>query len=341
MQGPLRVVPARLRHVPALSRLLRDSRRRRAGTAAGTDGAGALLWAARWSPSLGLLQSVWPAPVPGMPGPRSFVAEQDGRPVGLAQMAPRQDPQQWDVVYLALEQEPPKQPDTLPPLRLVPDRRATRLLGELCDAGVLLSATRLFGRVDEDDECYEMFRQVGFTPVVREFSYFRPLGRDDGREPEPEIPGLRLQRPADAFGLHQLYQASNPRLVQLAEDKRSRSWERQARAPRARRWVVERDARQAAWLQLALQRRGPHPMQLMVDDRDPDLLQPLIRFALRQAGARPAQGVLVRVREHQRRIVRALEEQGFEPLGAQVLMVKQLAVPVMQPQLGRVLEKVV
>jgi hypothetical protein len=311
-----------------------------------------LVWASRWSPSLGLLQSVWPSPVPSMPGPRSFVAAQDGRPVGLAQMTPRREPQQWDVVYLGLAAPPAADRDGLPPLRLIPDRRATRLLGELCDASVELGATRLFARVAEDGEGYEMFRQVGFTPVVSEFTYFRETSTQRPAPAHGTIAGLRPQRRADAFLLKQLYQETNPKVVQMAEGKLSTSFEsawtgltgfggRLSRHARERRWVVERDSRLVAWLHASRQPRGPYVVRLMLDEREADLAQSLLDLALTEAAANPAPGVIVRVREYQHRVVRALEEAGFDLLEANVLMVKQLAIPALQPQFGRVLEKVV
>jgi hypothetical protein len=282
--------------------------------------------------------------------PRSFVAEHDGRPVGLAQMTPRPEPHQWDVVYLALEDGPAAVGHGRP-LRLVPDRRATRLLGELCDASVLLGAERLFARVPEDGEQFEMFRQVGFTPVVREYTYYRAL--DQPAPPRPgmtaDIPGLRPQRRADAFGLLQLYQECNPKMVQMAEGMRSASWElpagglgrRLTRRARTQRWVVERETHKAAWVELSTQRGRIHALRIMVDERYADLVGPLVDFALGAAAAHPAQGVTVRVREHQRRLLDALDAHGFEPVDGSYLMVKLLATPVLQPQFGRVLEKVV
>ena len=125
MQGHVKVSPARWWHVPGVAHLIRESRRQRFA------GDGALVWAPRWSPSLGLLQSVWAAPVPGVHAPRSFVAEQEGKAVGLAQMRPRREPSQWEVMYLSVEPEvggaASPTGDGLPRLRLVPDRRATRL----------------------------------------------------------------------------------------------------------------------------------------------------------------------------------------------------------------------
>jgi hypothetical protein len=345
MQGHVKVTPARWWHLPGVAQLIRESRRRRFGVE------GTLVWAPRWSPSLGLLQSVWAAPMPGMPGipgPRSFVVEQGNRTVGLGQMRPRREPRHWEVVYLAVEPESSAAGEG-PRLRLIPDRRATRLVGEMCDASAQLGAERLFVRIADNDGGYEVFRQVGFTPVVREFTYYRPPSEAGAPGTLPEIAGLRPQHRADAFGVLQLYHECTPKVVQMAEGKRSQSWElagaglgkRLGRQAGARRWVVERDARKVAWLQVNGQRRGPHQVRMMVSEQAADVLQPLLDFALQTLAGRPANGVVMRVREHQPRVMRALEARGFEPIESQLLMVKQLAAPAMQPGFARALEKVV
>ncbi len=204
MQGQVKVVPARWWHVPALSRLIRDTRRRPGGEAA-------VLWFPQWSPTLGLIQSAWTAPVPGMAGPRSFVAESGGRAVGLAQMRPLEEPRQWEVVFLAVElpqavgRGAASAEGGPAPLLFVPDRRAAHLLGELCDSGVELGAERIVARVEEGGGRYELFKQVGFSPVVREYDYFLPAdeatGRRDagqgGRRTAPPAAG-RLVRAAPA-----------------------------------------------------------------------------------------------------------------------------------------------
>jgi hypothetical protein len=362
MQGHVKVAPARWWHVPGLSRLIRETRRHRSAGAT-------VLWAPQWSPSLGLLQSVWAVPMPGMVGPRSFVAEIESRPVGLAQMRPRREPHQWEVVYLAVEQPPGAgssvEADEVAPgsawLRSVPDRRATRLLGELCDAGMALGAERIFASITDEGGRFELFKQVGFSPVVREYGYFRAreakagvaTPRRHAAQRVAGIAGLRPQRRADAFGLLQLYQECTPKVVQMAEGKRSRSWDlpanglgRRVLPPGwasqrgAERWVVERDARKVAWLHLTRRRRGHHLVQLLVDQRASDLNEPLLRFAMAQLEADPAPGIMVNVREHQHGIVAALEGLGFSRVETRLLMVKQLAIMV-RHQFVPALEKVV
>jgi hypothetical protein len=334
MQGQVKVTPARWWHVPGLSRLIRDSRRERGER-------GAIVWAQSWSPSLGLLQSVWSAPVPR--APRSLVAEQDRRPVGLAQMRPRREPRNWDVVFLAVESaRPPVTAGVVHPtsLGLAPDRRATRLLGELCDVGVELGAERLSARIREDGGRFEVFKQLGFSPVVREYTYFQPLAAAarHGRLAAPA--GMRPQGRADAFGLAQLYQACTPKVVQMAEGKRSDTWDAQPgdlrwpldRRPRLKRWVVERDGRKVGWLQVRNGRRRPHVLRIMVDESARDLNQALLDFALEYAAKHQATGAAIRVREHQETLTTVLEASGFYLVDDSLLMVKQLAVPVPAPQ---------
>jgi hypothetical protein len=365
MQGHVDVTPARWWQVPGLSRLIRETRRQRSGAAA-------YLWAPQWSPSLGVLQSVWTAPfgpMPGLPGPRSLVAEEHGRPVGLAQMRPRREPHQWEVVVLAVERPvgtgrsaPAGGGDDFPvPLLFSPDRRATRLLGELCDVGVQLGAERIFASIDEDGGRYELFRQIGFSPVVREYLYYgtpERTARAADAVAAPVIPGLRPQQRADAFGLLQLYQACTPKVVQMAEGKRSRSWDlpaeswvrRLTRHPREQRWVVERDSRKVAWLHLA--RRGREAsaalhVEMMVEPGASDLCQPLLQLALVTAGKehaveeRPGMGILVDVREHLPGLLAALEAYELDMVERRLLMVKQLAAAVRHHQLVPALEKVV
>ena len=348
MQRQASVVPARWWHLTGLSGLIRETRRRRSEDA---DQPGqAIVWLPRWSPSLALLQSVWTAPMPGMRIPLSFVAERDGKPVGLAQLRPRREAHQWEVAYLAVEAPSGGASSNL---RLVPDRNASRLLGALCDAAVEQRADRILARMSDGGGRYELFRQLGFSLAVREYSYFRALPPEPSERISPDllaqrVPGLRPQRRADAHGLLQLYARNTPKMVQMVEGKRSQSWEtapvglgkRLTRGSGVQRWVVERDGEKVGWLQIQRLARGPHQVRILVDQRASELNQTLVDFALDALAGAPG-GAMVRVREHQERLISALEASQFFLVDAQLLMAKMLATPVMQPQFGRVLEKVV
>ena len=351
MQRQASVVPARWWHLTGLSGLIRETRRRRSED---PDQVGqALVWQPRWSPSLALLQSVWSAPVPGVRVPLSFVAEHDRKPIGLGQLRPRREAHQWEVAYLAVETPAGGQ---APNLRLVPDRTASRLLGALCDAAIEQGADRILARMSDGGGRYELFRQLGFSLAVREYSYFHSLsGAAAGQRVTPEllaqrVPGLRPQRRADAHNLLQLYARNTPKTVQMVEGKRSHSWEtapvglgkRLTRGSGVQRWVVERNAEAVGWLQIQRLTRGPHQVRILVDERAAELNQSLVDFALDVLSGDPAgAGAMVRVREHQERLINALEASQFLLVDAQLLMAKMLATPVLQPQFGRVLEKVV
>ncbi len=295
--------------------------------------------------------------MPGVRVPVSIVAVQDKRPVGLGQLAPRREPHQWEVAYLAVEPPAPVT-DGSPTLRLVPDRNAARLLGALCDAAVAHRADRVLARMSDEGGRYELFRQIGFSLAVRELSYFRTVPETagpTGSKPVPlrslarRVPGLRPQHRSDAFGLQQLYQDNTPKVLQLVEGKRSHSWEIQpvslgnqlTRRTGVTRWVVERDARKVAWLQIQRVSRGPHQVRILVDDRAGELNQSLVDFALDALAGTTANGVLVRVREHQSRLTTVLESAQFFLVDAHLLMAKMLATPVMQPNFAPALEKVV
>lgn len=349
MQRQASVVAARWWHLTSLSGLIRETRRRRAED---PDQPGqALVWQPRWSPSLALLQSVWSAPVPGVRVPLSFVAERDGKPIGLGQLRPRREAHQWEVAYLAVESPSVGQG---PNLRLVPDRTAARLLGALCDAAVEQAADRILARMSDGGGRYELFRQLGFSLAVREYSYFHALSSAEPGQRisatllAQRVPGLRPQRRSDAHGLLQLYARGTPKMVQMVEGKRSQSWEtapiglgkRLTRGSGVQRWVVERDGEHVGWLQIQKLTRGPHQVRILADERHSELNQSLVDFAL-DVLAGSGGGALVRAREHQERLISALEASQFFLVDAQLLMAKMLATPVLQPQFGRVLEKVV
>src|SRR5688572_6816463 len=266
MQRQASVVAARWWHLTGLSGLIRETRRRRAED---PDQPGqALVWQPRWSPSLALLQSVWSAPVPGVRVPLSFVADRDGKPVGLGQLRPRREAHQWEVAYLAVEAPSYTATTTdggqVPNLRLVPDRTAARLLGALCDAAVVQGADRILARMSDGGGRYELFRQLGFSLAVREYSYFRALPSvEPTQRVSPDLVAtrvrcLRPQRRADAHGFLQLYARNTPKMVQIVEGKRSQSWEttpvglgkRLTRRSGVQRWVVERDGEKVGWLQI-------------------------------------------------------------------------------------------
>lgn len=361
----LQVSAARWRHYPGIARLsLRGA----------ASPPSLVLSPRRWSPLLAASASMLPTAAPMLrSGIHTFVLEEHRRAgrrtfvTGLAQTRNRREPDQWDLVHFCVlggsedagssdelgdhdgRGPHPGNGSSAPVTATRPGRRALRLLSGVCAAGAESGVLRLFARVPagpEYDDRYELFRQVGFVKLISEYTYHRDSLPD---VQAPEVPGLRAQHRSDAFGVLQLYQAGTPPAVQLAEGLGSQSWdlpaagvrERVMGQCRIRRWVVERDGRIVAWLQLAVQSTSPHSARLMVHPLAQDLTRPLLDRALSILAAYPANGVQFRVREHQCGLVSALESQGFRPVRGQLLLVKLMAVRVPAPQFIPALEKVV
>lgn len=351
MQPDWTVATARWWHMPGITRLIRQSRRRWPGASAGVREA--LLWAPFWSPSVGLVQSVWGSRLPGVPATSSHVVELAGSVVGLGQCRPRSDARQWEVTFLSLA---PEGADVAGVPSGFPDRRAQQLLGRLCDAAIERGAERIFAMVRDDGDGAPVLRQLSFAPVTRELTYVLPAGGvPDGVSVSPALPvdGLRRQERSDAFGVHQLYRATTPPVVQLAEARRPQSWEpprtrfgvvpRLARGVPGRRWVVVRDDRVVGWAHLSVARRGGHHVSLMIDPSDPGLAASLVAVATEVARRARGAPVFASIRDHQWPEREALEAGGFRPYETNVLMMKQLAlaVPSARRNLAPAMERVV
>ena len=266
MQGQVKVVPARWWHVPALSRLIRETRRRPA-RGGGCAVVPAVVAHAGADPSL-----AWTVPVPGVAGPRSFVAERRDARWVWPRCGPWRSPGsgRWSSWPLSCPRPlgrgaaaagragapavRPRPAGGASPRRAVRFRRGA---GRGADRGPDRGGGRALRAVQAGGL---LARGAG----VRLLS---PRGRGDRAAPTRAraVDGLRPQRRADSYGLLQLYQGSTPKLVQMAEGKRSRSWDlpvagwggRLARGRAERRWVVERDARKVGWLRLAAPGPGP------------------------------------------------------------------------------------
>lgn len=350
MQPDWTVATARWWHMPGITRLIRQSRRRRPG--AGAASREALLWAPFWSPSVGVVQSVWGSRLPGVPATSSHVVELAGSVVGLGQCRPRSDARQWEVTFLSLG---PDASEVAGVAAGFPDRRAQQLLGRLCDAAVERGAERIFAMVRDDGDGAPVLRQLSFSPVTRELTYVQPAGTADGGSAPvpPSVDGLRRQERSDSFGVHQLYQATTPPVVQLAEARRPQSWEpprprfgalpRLSPALSGRRWVVARDDRVVGWAHLTVARRGAHHLSLMIDPSDPGLAVSLVAMATDAAHRVRVAPTFASIRDHQWPEREALDAVGFLPHEINVLMMKQLAltVPAARRNLAPAMERVV
>ncbi|NDB72998.1 MAG: hypothetical protein EB033_10785, partial [Proteobacteria bacterium] len=244
-----------------------------------------------------------------------------------------------------------------------------------CDAAIERHAERIFASVRDDNDAAAVFGQLNFAPVTREHTYIVPAslvspaseaqdqsGAVPRTSPPTDLAGLRRQERADAFGVHQLYRATTPPVVQLAEARRPQAWDLPRRALGGwsildtrlspglvgRRWVIVSDGQTVAWMQLGLTRRGPHHLSLMINPMGDTpgmngMAETMLGLALDHVRRSRVAPVIARVREHQWLECRALESVGFRLSETHVLMMKQLALtaPALRRQLVSVMERVV
>jgi hypothetical protein len=280
-----------------------------------------------------LLESLLPAR-----SAHTYVLEEGGQVFGFIQARPRSSYDKWDIIRLVA----------------TGDRPADvwrRLLEYVCVAAGNRRVGKLFANVPEDADELEIFRQIGFYRFTTEEALSLPLSERGAIPPAP--PSLRPADAKDAFGVLQLYSAITPRNVQQAEGLTSRDYTPPAgfmsawlqRVGMAQdspdtlwTWVAEEDGRIFAWFQLRW-REGRCRMSFLVhpDKRDdfPDLRDHIVGTA---RATRPC--ILgAQVRDYQQEMASALEDIGFQRSGRYLLLVKHIAVQVMERRLTPVLTR--
>ena len=291
-----------------------------------------------WSPLWAAIRShppvagLWPSHT------RTFALRESRRVSGFAQTTLRREPDQWEIMYLVLA--PAGSAESSP---AAAERRVAQLLSGICEAAEAEGATRLFARLPEGAATVECFRRWGFDKVLTEHTYVAQI---QARSAPPPRLGLRAQRPADAYPLWQLYRASTPAVVQTAEALSSRQWDLPLPLlprwllprRRVRGWVVPGAERPLAWVQLALDGHKSAVAEVMVDPDASDLAADLLDYIVAQVGGNML--LTCTVREQQTALRVALEDRGFGLAASSDLMVKRLAVPVLQRGLVPILEKV-
>ncbi|CAA9550752.1 MAG: hypothetical protein AVDCRST_MAG88-753, partial [uncultured Thermomicrobiales bacterium] len=145
------------------------------------------------------------------------------------------------------------------------------------------------------------------------------------------------QRPDDTWALHQLYNWTAPKPVQHAEALTSHHWELPHGGPfgargGARKWgfIVERGHELAIYCRVTRQ-GGRSRLEFVFEPAARALLGPTVGAILRWLAPRRGERVYCTVREFQAELATALEERGFERLGAQDLLVRYTTVSVRAP----------
>jgi hypothetical protein len=255
-------------------------------------------------------------------GQRGWVAEHDGKVVGLAVARPRASGLVWDVANLHAQ---PGQ-----------DNVAADLLEQVAVCAGSHAARRVFLESPVGGRGLDVARRAAFERFASSELYILAPGfkveRTDLFEARP-----RLR--ADEQTLFQLYNAAVPAPVRAAEAMTLEEWG--ALYPGRKRWqpsftgsrqqfVWELGTTMVGWLEVTFGQRSQY-MELLVHPRYEDAADRLLRYALLQVS--PKAPVYVQVREYQPYLASALQRAAFRPVGQHELFVKLLAVRVPQPRL--------
>ena len=240
--------------------------------------------------------------------------EQGRRGEGFAQMREGEGRTEAEVVYLA------------PALSADEEALAIwrRLLAHLSAEAGRRGIQRLFARLPEDGPEVEAFQQVGFGIYARE-DIFR-LARAERPSRSDRI-ALRRQRPADEWGLQQLYAAVTPRSVQQSEGLRC--WENRRR-PRLEGYVLEEDGEIVGYLGVGRGRLG-HRLRVMLHPRAYERADGLIEYGLSLLAEYHPRPIYCCVRRYQEGLRASLEAKGFQLVASQAVLVKYIAVRARKP----------
>ncbi|HIC93543.1 MAG TPA: hypothetical protein EYP09_04750 [Anaerolineae bacterium] len=199
-----------------------------------------------------------------------------------------------------------------------------RLLAHLSAEAGRRGIQRLFARLPEDGPEVGAFQQAGFGVYVRE-DIFR-LARAERPSRSDRI-ALRRQRPADEWGLQQLYAAVAPRSVRQSEGLGC--WE-DRRRPRLEGYVLEEGGEIVGYLGVGRGRLG-HRLRVMLHPRAYQWADGLIEYGLSLLAEHPPRPIYCCVRRYQGGLREALEARGFQLFASQAVLVKHIAVRAEKP----------
>jgi len=251
---------------------------------------------------------------------------QQGSILGYVGARARWTGDKWDIWHLALR--PGSEPGVV-----------ESLLEELCRRALKHGVSRIFAAVG-DTAGADLFRRLGFSAYAEETIYrmFPEETQEEEVAQQETSFAIRLQRPRDVWGIHSLYGAVTPRYVQLVESLTSEHWEQRATGPwawlanrREVRLVLEVDASVSGYLRLATGPRA-HWLEMMVHPQRRELAGYLLQAGLAYLDRYKSLPVYTALRGYQAELGQVLEAAGFQAIGNQYLLVKQLAVRVRQRQ---------
>ena len=273
--------------------------------------------------------------LPTEPATALLVAEdRDGGIVGFIQsQGVSGQPKAWHVVNLCVA------PGGRGHFAVAP------LLTTLCNQGLDHGVTRFSVRVPLDHPLVGSLLEQGFTQYATEQILFR----DDAGAAPRLVAGdgcgpLRPARRDDAAGVYHLYLRTTPSHVANLEGPSQKAWQAafhqgvMARLGRdeVRHMVCERPGI-VAWAALRPpSQTRPSLLALMCEGQDAQLRDEVVDSAMGMLPPGPVSCVL---RHYDSELIRALQQRGFEIYGAQLLLVRDLALKLRLTQPARTKEK--
>jgi hypothetical protein len=255
-------------------------------------------------------------------GQRGWVAEHDGRLLGLTTARPRAGGLVWDVSTLHAQAG-----DNTTP---------ADLLEQVASCAGSHAARRVFFEATAGPRGQDVARRGGFERFTSsELFMLGPGSKFERTDVFEARPRLR----ADEQSLFQLYNASVPAAVRAAEAMTLEEWA--ALYPGRKRWqpsfsgsrqqyVWELGTSLVGWLEVTFGQRSQY-VEMLVHPRYEDAADRLVRYALLQVS--PKAPVYVTVREYQPYLASALQRAGFRRAAQHDLFVRLLAVRVREPRL--------
>ena len=252
---------------------------------------------------------------------RAWVAEQQGRVVGLAVARARAGGLAWDVVSLHAEGGV--------------EAVAGDLLEEVGAYAGAHGARRVFLEAPVGARAQDVARRAGFERCTSGELYQLGPGF---KVPRTDLFEARPRVRADEHDLFQLYMAAVPAPVRSAEAMTLEEWA--GLFPGRRFWQPSFGSRQqfvwelgtslVGWLEITFGHRSQF-MEILVHPRYEDAVDRLLRYALLQTS--PKAAVYAMAREYQPHLASALSRGGFKLVARHDLFVKLLAARVREPRL--------
>jgi len=263
----------------------------------------------------------------------TFVLREKRELLGLVQATARPGRDAWDLVRLALTPTDPEDRQRVAELLLEDMLRATGGRGGL----------RTFARAPSGGEACAVLARQGFRHYTTEYTLVRD-GLDMTPAPLPEHLEFRPRRPADAWGIFQLYCAVAPPLVRHAEGLSSKRWSHGSTiahavlAPflRPPEVVLADEGMIVGWVRLCEAPGRGHGMQrldIMLHPRAYPYLLALLVHAAVMLAARLDRRTVCYVRTYEETVFSGLTEAGFRVTADHALLVKHAVARVSERQL--------